>query len=106
MASMLERETRRERFLEIRLREVKLREKVSVVQPKGSFFTNFQKLSNLYTWFVQELSREKELERQQWEEDKAAEDDNVKLAEENFMKVIKAEIKKREGIYERLNIPY
>lgn len=30
MASMLERETKRERFLEIRLREVKLREKVEI----------------------------------------------------------------------------
>lgn len=77
---MLERETKRERFLEIRIREVKLREK--------------------------ELRREKELARAQYEEDKATEKDNVAVAESAFMTVIEAEIKRREGIYERLNIPF
>lgn len=80
MASMLERETKRERFLEIRIREVKLREK--------------------------ELRREIELARAQYEEDKATEKDNVDVAEKAFMTVIEAEIKRREGIYERLNIPF
>lgn len=77
---MLERETKRERFLEIRIREVKLREK--------------------------ELKREKELARQQYEEDKATEKDNVVVAENSFMTVIQAEIKRREGIYRRLQIPF
>lgn len=80
MASMLERETKRERFLEIRIREVKLREK--------------------------ELRREIELARAQYDEDKAAERDNVEVAEKAFMTVIDTEIKRREGIYERLNIPF
>lgn len=77
---MLERETKRERFLEIRIREVKLREK--------------------------ELKREKELARQQYDEDKATEKDNVVVAENSFMTVIEAEIKRREGIYRRLQIPF
>lgn len=77
---MLERETKRERFLEIRIREVKLREK--------------------------ELKREIELARQQYDEDKATEKDNVVVAENQFMTVIEAEIKRREGIYRRLQIPF
>lgn len=80
MASMLERETKRERFLEIRIREVKLREK--------------------------ELRREKELAHAQYEEDKVTERENVDVAEKAFMTVIETEIKRREGIYERLNISF